>query len=88
MNLSAIQFAKDSARLAALESYAVLYTPAETTFEDITRIASMICQTPIALVSLVDSGRQWFKSAVDFRFERPPSAHRYAPTPSCSLDCL
>ncbi|MBB2756525.1 UNVERIFIED_ORG: signal transduction histidine kinase [Xanthomonas campestris] len=52
----------EALRLQALRSYGILDTPREAAFEDITRLASIICQTPIALISLVDAERQWFKS--------------------------
>lgn len=51
-------------RLAALRRYAVLDTPAELAFDDLTRIAAHICGTPISLVSLIDEDRQWFKARV------------------------
>ncbi|HRW48325.1 MAG TPA: PAS domain S-box protein [Caldilinea sp.] len=51
-------------RLDALRRYEILDTPAEDEFEDFTRLAAQICGTPIALVSLVDADRQWFKSRV------------------------
>lgn len=51
-------------RLAALRSYDILDTPVEGAFEDITRIASLVCRTPIAAVNLIDEHRQWFKSEI------------------------
>jgi signal transduction histidine kinase len=49
-------------RLIALDEYQILDTLQENEFDNITRIASQICETPISLISLVDKDRQWFKS--------------------------
>jgi PAS domain-containing protein len=51
-------------RLARLQSFGVLDTLPQKAFDDITTLASAICGTPIALISLIDSERQWFKSRV------------------------
>lgn len=49
-------------RLCALHEMLLLDTPPEARFDRLTRIAKQLFQVPIALVSLVDSDRQWFKS--------------------------
>ena len=54
--------ATEQARLAALAELDILDTPAETRFDRFTRLAAMTFDVPIALVSLVDVNRQWFKS--------------------------
>jgi GAF domain-containing protein len=51
-------------RRASLASYAILDTDPEPSFDDLTLLASFICKTPIALITLVDEHRQWFKSRV------------------------
>ncbi|MGC1396376.1 MAG: diguanylate cyclase [Coleofasciculaceae cyanobacterium] len=57
-------FNTEAARIAALGECNILDTPPEKAFDDITRLAAYICGTPIALISLVDASRQWFKSKV------------------------
>jgi len=54
----------EPARLDALHRYEIMDTAPEQEFDDITLLASHICDAPIALISLVDENRQWFKSKV------------------------
>lgn len=51
-------------RLSALRHLQVLDSPFESMFDDITKLASHVCDAPIALISLLDENRQWFKSQV------------------------
>lgn len=54
--------ANEAERLEALEAYRVMDTPPEDAFDDLTALAAWSLDVPIALVSLVDADRQWFKS--------------------------
>jgi anti-sigma regulatory factor (Ser/Thr protein kinase) len=54
----------ERARLAALRRYRILDTEPERSFDDLALLASHICGTPMALITLVDEHRQWFKARV------------------------
>lgn len=54
--------ANEQARLEVLRTYDILDTAQETAFDSMVHLASYICQTPIAAISLVDEHRQWFKA--------------------------
>lgn len=51
-------------RLSMLHEYEVLDTPPEAAFDGLAQLAAHICQTPMAVVSFIDSERQWFKAQV------------------------
>lgn len=71
-SLAAAPPPNEAARLAALRSYGVLDTPVDAAFEDIVRIAAHVCQTPIAVVNLIDEGRQWFKAEIGLGVRETP----------------
>jgi GAF domain-containing protein len=54
----------EASRIAALNRYAILDTEPEQSFDDLVTLAAHICKTPMAMLSLVDEHRQWFKSKV------------------------
>jgi hypothetical protein len=58
--------AREAARLLALSRYAILDTAPEPEFDDLTRLASVLCGTPLASLSFADGTRLWFKSRVGF----------------------
>ena len=54
----------ERARLEALERYDVLDTPPEQPFDNLARLAALVCGTPMAQINFVDASRQWSKAAV------------------------
>ena len=54
----------ETERLKSLSEYEILDTPPQQVFDDLTDLAAVICDTPMALISFVDADRQWFKSKV------------------------
>jgi GAF domain-containing protein len=64
--------ANEEKRLAALREYHILDTAAEQTYDDLTALAAYLCEVPIAMISLVDESRQWFKSKVGLNQQETP----------------
>ena len=63
---------REAERLRALAAYELLDTQGEGSYDDITALASYICECPIALVVLLDKDRQWFKSKVGLEVSETP----------------
>lgn len=68
---------RERERLAELRSYNVLDTASDEDFDGLTRLASHICGTPVALMSLVDWDRTWFKSRVGYREPEVPRSESF-----------
>ena len=62
----------EAERLNALQAYGILDTEPEQAFDDIVRLASRICDAPIAVVNLIDEGRQWFKAETGLGVRETP----------------
>lgn len=63
---------RESQRIAQILQYGILNPTAEAAFEDFTRLAALICRTPIAAISLVGSNRQWYKSSKGLSVRESP----------------
>jgi hypothetical protein len=73
---------KEPVRLLALNSYDILDTPEEEVFDEFARLAASIIGTPVALVSLVDGNRHWFKANVGLTATETPATWRFVLMPS------
>jgi len=67
----------ESARLDELESYSILDTLPDDDYDNLTAIASEICNTPISLISLIDNNRQWFKSHHGLEVSETPREYSF-----------
>ena len=66
------EFHDSRERLSSLRRLGILDTPAEPAYDDLAHLAAIVCNAPIALISLVDEDRQWFKARVGLTVEETP----------------
>ena len=64
-------------RIAALQALSILDTPPEEGFDALTSLAALVCEAPIAIVSLIDGERLWFKSVRGVETRTIPSEHSF-----------
>jgi PAS domain S-box-containing protein len=76
----------ENARLQALHRLNVLDSEAEQVFDDIVHLASHLCGTPVAMISLIDESRQWFKSSVGAPVREMPRSESFCAHAICELD--
>jgi GAF domain-containing protein len=69
--------ANETERLRTLRSYKILDTKPEERFDELTRLAAVICGVPISLISLIDTDRQWFKSRFGLDVQETPRAQAF-----------
>jgi diguanylate cyclase (GGDEF)-like protein len=69
--------ASEDVRLTALQATRLLDSPAEREFDQLAELAGILCATPIALVSLVDASRQWFKARVGLETQETPRSSSF-----------
>ncbi|MFI5125177.1 MAG: hypothetical protein ACHQDF_07640, partial [Chitinophagales bacterium] len=65
----------EAEKQAILRDYHILDSEEEEEFDNITQLAAEICQVPFSLISLFDSGRQWFKSSYGLNIREIPEEH-------------
>src|SRR5687767_3046100 len=67
----------EAQRLGCLEGYGILDTPAESVFDDLSRLAARLCDTPVALINFVDAERQWTKSQLGWALQDVPRQNSF-----------
>ena len=75
--MKAALLANEADRLKALAEYHLLESVPEQAFDDLTQLAAQICGCPMALVTVIDEKRQWFKSRLGVDMHETPREHSF-----------
>ncbi len=67
----------ESLRLAAVKRFQEINSPEDLAYDDMTRMAAQLCDAPMALITLVDDKRQWFKAKVGMQASETPREHAF-----------
>jgi signal transduction histidine kinase len=86
--MSRTHSSNEAERLLELSNYAILDTPPEAAFDELTSLAAYICGAPISLVSLVDKERMWFKSKVGISVSEIPRIDGFCSSAICDETIL
>jgi hypothetical protein len=71
-------------RLESLRNFRILGTSCEQEFDDIARLAAVICDAPVAVITFVDEQRVWFKAKVGLELDEIPRDDSSVPMQSCN----
>jgi len=74
---AAAEVEQERARQAELDALQIVDTEEDAACDELTRLAAHFCQTPVALISLIDGPRQWFKSRVGLQAQETPREHAF-----------
>lgn len=77
--MSAFVLDNQAARTAMLQKYQILDSPPEQPFDDLVNLAAQLCDTPMAIINLMDRDRQWFKAKVGIDIEQAPANIGFCP---------
>lgn len=80
--------ASEAARLKVLRDYEILDTPPEEAFDELALLASHVCDAPMALITLVDESRQWFKARVGVTVQETPRQFSFCAHTMIGTDLL
>jgi len=69
--------ANEKERLQNIKEYQILDSLPESEYDDITKLASVICRTPMSLITIIDENRQWFKSAFGINATETPREYAF-----------